>query len=285
LLNNRRLTDVHTTSFRRTRQTARPSAAGAGVIENVYADIDALAASLRTLSHGEQVLVVSHSTQVEAIVEKLGATRPSPIGEEFDNVFVVGLTDGAPTLAHLKYEPDPTAESSPVVPTPAAVVVAPQPFPANRPPFRVDALAGRPLAEIAGAADAAANRFAQSNLPTVYLEQNWTAAEALEFYSLRQGSPLMHKDVFNALEQPRGTGLFRDPAFLATYGFLPQRPLRGRHFVGAQLCGLPHVAHHFRRKGISDRWQPGDDRRRVLVARSGLGDATDAGRRAFGGSP
>ena len=70
----------------------------------------------------------------------------------------------------------------------------------------------------------AADRFAKSDSPIVFLEQNWSASEAVEFYSLRQGSPIMRRDFFNALEQPDNRDLFRDSDYLARFGFLPRRP-------------------------------------------------------------
>jgi hypothetical protein len=60
-----------------------------------------------------------------------------------------------------------------------------------------------------------------------YLQQNWTDAERNEFYSLRQGSPLMRRDFFNVLEQPASTELFRSTTFLTRFGFLPRRPTEG----------------------------------------------------------
>lgn len=72
-----------------------------------------------------------------------------------------------------------------------------------------------------------ADRYAKSSLPVVFLEQNWTPAESVEFYSLRQGSPLMRRDLFNVLEQPDSTELFRDSEYLAKFGFLARRPHAG----------------------------------------------------------
>lgn len=68
-----------------------------------------------------------------------------------------------------------------------------------------------------------ADRFAESEGTVVYLSQNWTPAESVEFYGLRQGSLVLRRDIFNALEQPDGEALFRDGQYLASFGFLPQR--------------------------------------------------------------
>lgn len=71
------------------------------------------------------------------------------------------------------------------------------------------------------------DRYAKSNLPVDFFQQNWTPAESVEFYSLRQGSPLMRRDFFNVLEQPDSSTLFRDSDYLASFGFLPRRPHEG----------------------------------------------------------
>lgn len=73
-------------------------------------------------------------------------------------------------------------------------------------------------------------RFAISELPVKYLSQNWTPAQSLEFYGLRQGSPIIRKDFFDALEQPaeddtrQQQGRFADSEFLGSFGFLRQQP-------------------------------------------------------------
>lgn len=42
-----------------------------------------------------------------------------------------------------------------------------------------------------------------------YLDQNWTAADSIWFYSIPQGSDLLPYDFFLALEQPDSQELFR----------------------------------------------------------------------------
>lgn len=69
-----------------------------------------------------------------------------------------------------------------------------------------------------------ADRFASSPMEVRYLNQNWSAQESIDFYSIRQGSPLIRKDFFDALEQPESKSLFRDPTYLASFGFLSQKP-------------------------------------------------------------
>ena len=99
-------------------------------------------------------------------------------------------------------------------------------------------------------ADVPQDRFASSDLPVVFLQQNWTPAEAVEFYSLRQGSPLMRRDFFNVLEQPDSTNLFRDSDYLASFGFLSRRPHEGNlegypvGFAGDRAIELTCAACH-----------------------------------------
>ncbi len=72
-------------------------------------------------------------------------------------------------------------------------------------------------------AEAPEDRFADSSREIVYLSQNWTPNESLEFYALRQGSPLLRKVLFDALEQPGSTDLFTESEYLGSFGFLRQR--------------------------------------------------------------
>jgi hypothetical protein len=56
-----------------------------------------------------------------------------------------------------------------------------------------------------------------------YLKQNWTPAQSMEFYTRTQGSRLLPYAWFLALEQPDNEKLFRDPAYMVRFGYLPQR--------------------------------------------------------------
>lgn len=95
-----------------------------------------------------------------------------------------------------------------------------------------------------------ADRYAKSRLPVVFLEQNWTPAESVEFYSLQQGSPVMRRDLFNVLEQPDDTSLFRDSDYFEKFGFLPLRHHEGNlegypvGFTGEQAIELNCAACH-----------------------------------------
>ncbi|MCO8124445.1 di-heme-cytochrome C peroxidase [Stieleria sp. TO1_6] len=86
------------------------------------------------------------------------------------------------------------------------------------------------------------DRYAVSALPVRYLSQNWTPAQSLEFYAIRQGSPIMRKQFFDALEQPAANSderpLFRESSYLASFGFLPQ----GKHSLNPDGYPIGFVA-------------------------------------------
>ncbi len=56
----------------------------------------------------------------------------------------------------------------------------------------------------------------------VYLDQNWSHEERLQYYSTSQGSAALHYGIFTALEQADAQALFRSDENLARYGFVPQ---------------------------------------------------------------
>ncbi|MDQ0505921.1 di-heme-cytochrome C peroxidase [Xanthobacter agilis] len=55
----------------------------------------------------------------------------------------------------------------------------------------------------------------------VHLDQGWSQTRREEFYYTPQGSQLLPYAFLKALEQPAGTGLFLDPAYVAETGYLP----------------------------------------------------------------
>lgn len=59
-----------------------------------------------------------------------------------------------------------------------------------------------------------------------FLDQGWTPADSLDFYTRPQGSRLVPYRWFLALEQADSGRPFRDPANLARLGYLPQKPSR-----------------------------------------------------------
>lgn len=105
------ITRVYSTDFRRTQQTAKPTALALNLSTILYSDEGDLATALRALPAGERVLVIGHSDSVGPIINKLGVNQTITIADnEFDKLFFVGLTDAAPQLSALRLQmaPAPT---------------------------------------------------------------------------------------------------------------------------------------------------------------------------------
>jgi len=96
LLKDADIRHVHSTDFTRTRNTAMPIAAAAGLTVNIYdpSALSTLATTLRA-TKGRH-LVVGHSNTTTKMVKLLGGDPGSPIddGSEFDRVYVLSVTPG-----------------------------------------------------------------------------------------------------------------------------------------------------------------------------------------------
>ncbi|SMF70305.1 phosphoglycerate mutase family protein [Allosphingosinicella indica] len=82
---------IYVSDYKRTRQTAAPIAARAGVTPKVYdpADTPALVAKVKAEGAGP-VLIVGHSNTVPDIVEALGGARPEPlVHEDFGDLWTI----------------------------------------------------------------------------------------------------------------------------------------------------------------------------------------------------
>lgn len=103
MLKDARLTAVYATEFKRTQQTAAPTARAAaiGVTTVASKDIDSLVAKLK--GKNGNVLVVGHSNTLPEIMKALGVLDSMTIEEaDYDNLFVV--TRGSPSqLLRLHY--------------------------------------------------------------------------------------------------------------------------------------------------------------------------------------
>ena len=89
----------------------------------------------------------------------------------------------------------------------------------------------------------------------VYLDQGWSPAVSLKFYSTSQGSQIIPYDWFLALEQADSQTLFRDNQNILKYRYLPQLPdsnnpdglpvgFVGDEGVGRRWLGLTCAACH-----------------------------------------
>lgn len=62
--------------------------------------------------------------------------------------------------------------------------------------------------------------IAQTSGQVTFLNQNWKPDQSQWFYHQTQGTVMIPYGWFVAMEQPLGTGLFKDPAYMARFGFL-----------------------------------------------------------------
>ena len=93
------LTHVHTTDWRRTRDTARPFADSAGVDVAIYdpRELEALAAKIRA-TPGRH-LVAGHSNTTPRLVAALGGDPLGPIDDlEYDRLYVLVIQPGGTTV-------------------------------------------------------------------------------------------------------------------------------------------------------------------------------------------
>lgn len=103
---------VITTQFQRTRQTAAPVAASAGISSEVIAagnavgeHVTAIAEAIRGRLAGRTILVVGHSNTVPAIVAALGGPKlPDLCDEQYDALFTIVLSrEGASRVIQSRY--------------------------------------------------------------------------------------------------------------------------------------------------------------------------------------
>lgn len=100
MLANAEITNIHTTNFRRTRGTGRPTAEALNLEMESYnpRDLDDFAQKLK--QRPGRHLVLGHSNTTPQLVAALGGDPGTPIEEmEYDRLYVVTLTeDGASTV-------------------------------------------------------------------------------------------------------------------------------------------------------------------------------------------
>jgi broad specificity phosphatase PhoE len=103
ILKDSQITAVFVTEFKRTQETATPTARAAHVSPTVVSgnDIGALAEKLRTLNGN--ALVVGHGNTIPDLLKALGIATPVNIPEDdYTEIFVVVPVD-APQLLRLHY--------------------------------------------------------------------------------------------------------------------------------------------------------------------------------------
>ena len=114
-----------------------------------------------------------------------------------------------------------------------------------------------------GAVTVKQDAFGDSFTAIQYLDQGWTPADSLWFYTITQGSDMMPYDFFMALEQVGKTELFRSNENMNNrYRYLPQKVtsnnpdalpvgfrkgyLQGKRLPRGHLRSVPHVANKLR---------------------------------------
>lgn len=105
------LTHVHTTDFKRTRDTARPFAERAGIESTIYdpRELEALAGEIAE-TPGRH-LVAGHSNTTPQLVAALGGDPSDPIDElEYDRLYIVVIQPGKPAMTTLLRFGEPYVE-------------------------------------------------------------------------------------------------------------------------------------------------------------------------------
>ena len=104
VLKDTKLTAVFATEFKRTQQTAAPTAKAQHLtVTTVPADETATLVNKLKAATGA-VLVVGHSNSVPEVLTALGVTTSIKIDDaEFDNLFIV-ITDTPPRFVRLRYK-------------------------------------------------------------------------------------------------------------------------------------------------------------------------------------
>ncbi len=107
-LATRRVTAVHATAYRRTRQTAAPTAQRHGLDVQTYdasAPVEDFVSTLQNRPSAGTVLIIGHSNTVPAIAQALCACAIAPLREdEYDRWIAVRIDrNGAVTLEDSRY--------------------------------------------------------------------------------------------------------------------------------------------------------------------------------------
>lgn len=94
---------IYTTEYRRTKDTAGPLAARAGVAAEVIPAREAAALMGKIKAHKSgTVVVVGHSNTVPAIIKALGGSEVKVADDEYDSMYVVAA-DG--TTTRIRFQP------------------------------------------------------------------------------------------------------------------------------------------------------------------------------------
>ena len=98
---------IYTTPYERTRKTAAPVTAKAGLMATEIATgktyAEDMARTIREKHDGDTVLVVGHSNTTRDVINALGGDIPEIADSQYDDLFVVTLVKGTTKVLSLRY--------------------------------------------------------------------------------------------------------------------------------------------------------------------------------------
>jgi broad specificity phosphatase PhoE len=103
VLRDAKIAAIYVTEFKRTQETAAPSAKALGITVTVSPAQDSAALIAKLRASNGNALVVGHGDTIPNLMKALGISEPSNIADnDYDNLFVVVL-DEKPQLIRLHY--------------------------------------------------------------------------------------------------------------------------------------------------------------------------------------
>lgn len=103
MLRDAGVTDIFTSTYRRTQETAEPLAAALQLVPKVVAD-DPDEARTQLLGSGNCIVVIGHTDTIPALIAKIGGPTQLTIGDdEFDRFFALTIINEQAALIRLRY--------------------------------------------------------------------------------------------------------------------------------------------------------------------------------------
>ena len=102
------LSAIYTTSYRRTRQTAEPTAQKFKIQTTEYRETSDLVDRIRKKHRNQSILVVGHSNTLPVLLSSFGISNPMKLSDSnYDNVFFVQIDEqNRASLLHLHFGAD-----------------------------------------------------------------------------------------------------------------------------------------------------------------------------------
>ena len=105
MLSDAAITAIHSTDYRRTRETIKPLGERTGLEIRLYDPMKPEALLRKLLEEGGRHVIAGHSNTVPEMVQLLGGDPGSGIDEkgEFDRLYIITLRDGGSDFVLLRY--------------------------------------------------------------------------------------------------------------------------------------------------------------------------------------